>query len=366
MKIIFCTPTGDKGASSRYRVIQLLPYLDLPFEFETFHFLDNETYTKFKENKLLETLINLVFLMLKPLKLLLRVKKGDILFIHRDIYPVGNFFLERYLKFKGVKVIFDLDDAVFIEDTSEISNKKNRILYKLKYGKRYNHIIKIADLIFCGNRYLADYCESMNNNIEILPTLIDLNKVKIDKRKEFDNDRSIVFGWIGNPGNSNYFYKLLPIFERLAESYNKEVIFKCIGGSIDYKSKSEHFNIVVEEWSENTEYESLNNIDVGIMPLHDSEWSRGKCGLKILQYMSVYKPVIVDNVGVNKDIVLHDRTGFLANNIDDWERYIEYFIKTKDIKKVNLMGELGRRELEENYSVQAYMDFINKSITKIG
>jgi len=362
--IYFCTPTGKRGASSRYRVIQFFPYLNNKLNYVHFSFLDDKTYKLFKSNKIILTVLRTIFLLLQPLKLLFIVKKNDVVFIHRDIYPFGYFWLERLLKIKGAKIIFDLDDAIFLEDTSEITNKKNRLLYKLKYGKRYNSIIKFADLIICGNSYLETYCKQYNSNTFILPTVIDLNKVNnITPNEPIKN--TIIFGWIGNPGNSTYFNKILPLFDEISTLYKTRVIFKCIGGKINYIPSSNFFSVMEVAWSEEEEYKELSEIDVGIMPLENSEWSKGKCGLKILQYMSIGKPTIADNVGVNSTIIEHGVDGFLADHINDWRKYIEFFVKEKRSKLVKEMGLQAKIKLQDQYSLQANLKHFENLLNKL-
>lgn len=364
VKVFFCTPTGKLGASSRYRVFQFIPYLEEIEKKEFFSFLDDKSYELFKSNKIIKTLFRVLILIFKPVSLLIKVKKNDVLFIHRDIYPFGPFWIEKLLKLKGAKIIFDLDDAIFLEDTSEITNKKNKLLYKLKYGKRFNQIIKMADIVIAGNSFLASYCEGLNLNTKIIPTVIDLKKLENIKPKKRDHNK-IVFGWIGNPGNSKYFYKILPIFDEMAEKYQVSVNFKCIGGKINYIPKSNYFHIIELHWREESEYDELNEIDVGIMPLEKSEWSKGKCGLKILQYMSVSKPTIADAVGANKEIIDHKVDGFLTNSIKDWEKYIEFFIKERKTDLIENMGKLARNKLEKKYSLQSNLKYLKESFYDI-
>ncbi|MGN7892734.1 glycosyltransferase [Bacillus sp. 22475] len=364
MKIYFCTPTGRRGASSRYRVFQFLPYLNIQLEKETFQFLDDTTYSLFKSNNLFSVFYRLIFLLFKPLSLIFKVKRGDILLVHRDIYPFGLFWLERLLKRKGAKIIFDLDDAIFLDDTSEISNKKNKLLYNLKYGKRYDRIIKISDMIICGNEFLESYCKQINSNTIIIPTVIDLNCVKNIDRDSSLKDK-IVFGWIGNPGNSSYFKKILPIFDKVADKYKKQIVFRCIGGNLNYIPNSPYFAVEELAWSEETEYENLSQIDVGIMPLEDSDWSKGKCGLKILQYMSVGKTTIADAVGVNTSIIDHGKNGFLTHSLDDWEKYIELVVKEHETNMLEEMGMLAEEKLQAEYSLQVHVSRLKEVIDKV-
>jgi glycosyltransferase involved in cell wall biosynthesis len=348
-KIIFWTPTGRMGASSRYRVIQYFDYLG-KYNYNHFSFMDDHTYKIFKKNKLFYTIMRTLFLLLKPLKLLFLLRKDDVLFIHRDVYPFGPIFIEKILKIKKVKIIMDLDDAIFLNDTAEISNSKNKLLYKLKYGSRYNSLIKLSEVVICGNEYLEDYCSRFNNNTVIIPTVIDKNRIP---NKNIRNKKDgIMFGWIGNPGNSAYFKKLFPIFDKIATEREIKITFRCIGGKVDYKTSNSLLRIEELKWEEVTEYDNLNEIDVGIMPLEDSEWSKGKCGLKLLQYMCLSKVSIADAVGVNKNIINHGYNGFLTNSIDDWYKSINACVDLLQSDSLDQMGNRAYVTFDKGYSLQ--------------
>ncbi|CJH72635.1 glycosyltransferase [Bacillus sp. N447-1] len=134
---------------------------------------------------------------------------------------------------------------------------------------------------------------------------------------------------------------------------------------MNYIPNSPYF--VVEElaWSEETEYKNLSQIDVGIMPLEDSDWSKGKCGLKILQYMSVGKTTIADAVGVNTSIIDHGKNGFLTHSLDDWEKYIELVVKEHETNMLEEMGMLAEEKLQAEYSLQVHVSRLKEVIDKV-
>lgn len=303
-KIKFLTPTAEKGASSRYRVYQYVEYLTDIFECEIYPFMSDTTYTNFKNGSMIFVILTLPFLILKRIFVIFfKIHKNDIVFLHRDILPFGPMILEKILKLKGAKLIFDLDDAIYSTEIDEISNKKNRFMYNLKYGKRFDTTIKISDLVICGNEFLLDHCEKINKNCILIPTTVDTNKIK--PKNCFNKDiNNITVGWIGNPGNTKYVTNILNELDRFAQKKHIRIKLNMIGARDFDSSMYKNLDIRFLEWSLETEYRNLRECDVGIMPLNDSEWSKGKCGLKLLQYMAVGMIVVANDVGCNKDIVV--------------------------------------------------------------
>lgn len=362
MKTIkFITPTGRMGASSRYRVYQYLEYLKKIYNVEVYPFLTDQLYDKFKkgDNKFV---FSIPRLLLKRIILLKKIKKDDIIFIHRDAIPFGPMIFEKILKLKGCKIILDLDDAVYCTDTSEISNKKNKLMYKFKYGKRFNRSIKLANVVVCGNKFIEEYVKKINSNTVIIPTTIDTNKVIYKKNIKEKDELKIV--WVGNPGNTDYVLKILPQIDSKVKNVDKKIKFILIGNRIFDFSKFKNIEIMSYNWSEDTEYNIIRECNVGIMPLNDSEWSKGKCGLKILQYMSVGVPAIASNVGVNADIIIENKNGFLVdNNIDSWVDIIMDILSNE--KALENMEEYCRKFVEKKYSINTWIDKLIKVIEEV-
>ena len=354
-KIIFITPTDNIGASARYRVYQYLEYLPNEILYTVYPFMSNNDYFNFKKNKKLRIFIKMPLLLLKRCKLILKCKKNDIIFLHRDIIPFGPIFFERILKLKGCKIILDLDDAVYSKNIDEISSG-NKLLYKLKYGKRFDSLIKIVDSVLCGNKYIYEHCIQYNKKCTILPTVIDTEKVKV-RNVNMKKNGEITIAWIGNPGNSNY---VLAILDQINE-YFKNSTIKCnlkLIGAKNINKKYSHINIIQKQWNLCTEYEELYECDFGIMPLLDTEWSKGKCGAKILQYFASGMPALASNVGVNNEIIDDGINGFVVKD-NNWYEGIDKMVKKyTDLDK---MGKNGRKKVEDKYSINANLHvFLNE------
>ncbi len=356
-KVKFITPNEISGASSRYRVYQFIEYLGEKIDYEIYPFMPDKVYNKFKKGKIFGFCINVPYLVVKRLKLLVKCKKKDTLFIHRDIIPFGFMLLERILKFKGCKIILDLDDAVYTDKIEEISSKKNRILYKFKYGRRFDVSIKLADLVVCGNKFIEEHAKMYNKNTIIIPTVVDTNKIIPIKQMKYNQ---LTIGWIGNPGNTKY---VLDILAQIDDCLISDIKMILIGAKKFDCTQYKHIDIEFYDWNMESEYELLKKCNIGIMPLNNSEWAKGKCGLKLLQYMAAGIPVIASKVGVNSEIVVEEYNGYLVDENNSWGQVLNYIISDGiDLEK---MGKNARNYVEKEYSINAWLERYVNAIENI-
>lgn len=252
----------------------------------------------------------------------------------------GTIFFERMLKKGGGKMVFDFDDSIWLQDDSPVNNK----LAWLKDAGKTSKLISLSDLIFAGNDYLADYALQFNSNVQIVPTTIDTKEYRSERCK----NQTIIIGWSGSFSTVKHFESAIPALEEIQEKYGDRVKFKLIG---DGSYRNEKLRIKGLAWNKKDEINELAEIDIGIMPLPDDEWSKGKCGLKGLQYMALGIPTIMSPVGVNADIIKNGENGFLAGDKTDWVEKLSSLIDSEELRCK--MGKLGRTTVEEAYSVTA-------------
>lgn len=271
--------------------------------------------------------------------------KYDIVFIYREAIMVGTSFFERLYSITPAKIIYDFDDSIWLNDTSD----GNSNLSWMKNPSKTKRICKLADKVIVGNDYLAQYALQYNNNVEVIPTTIDLN---YHNRKNVDyNKKSICIGWTGTSTTLKHFQKIEPILEQLKEDFGDRISFKLI---CDTDYKNDNLNLRSTKWNVRTEIKDLSDIDIGIMPLPNDEWSKGKCGFKGLQYMALGIPTIMSPVGVNNEIITDGKNGYLAKDNIDWHTKISCLITSAELR--SRLGQNGHKTVKERYSVEAFKE----------
>ncbi len=342
MKVLFLTKYSYIGASSRYRTFQYLPYLKengIDFDIKP---LFNDEYLKHKYSYSRVNILLTLKRILKRIKtILIDSHKYDLIVVEKEIIPYFPPLFEYYLKITKRPYIVDYDDAVW-------HNYDNHRLKVIKYllRNKIKKVMKLAEVVIGGSDYIVNYAKySGAKKIEKIPTVINLEKYKC-KENEKTNELFVV-GWIGSPSTSKY---IITINEVLAEFTKKyDAIVHLIG--FDKKLEKELlFSFTIIDWNEDTEVQEICKFDVGIMPLIDGPFERGKCGFKLIQYMGCRKPVIASPIGENNIIVEHGINGYLANNPNEFLYYLIKIYNDKNLRKK--LGENGYRKFFNQYSLK--------------
>jgi glycosyltransferase involved in cell wall biosynthesis len=274
-----------------------------------------------------------------------RAKEYDIIFIQREAFMTGSLYFEKQLRKSGKKMVFDFDDAVWLPNVSE-----GNIKYEwLKDPGKTSRLIAMTDLVIAGNTYLAEYARQFNKNILVLPTTIDTDYHI--RKSSFKLKDQVCIGWTGSHTTIQHFERAVPVLKKLREKFRDRIYFKVIGDST-YENKE--LGVSGLPWKFESEIEDLSEIDIGIMPLPDDDWARGKCGLKGLQYMALEIPCVMSAVGVNSEIVSDGINGFLANTENDWYEKMSLLITDPELRKK--IGSESRKTVLEKYSVNSQKD----------
>jgi len=338
MKIILFSKYGKLGASSRIRSYQYLPYIEKSGILIDIFPLFSDAYLNILYNRGKRSKLYIINSYFKRLINLFNIKRYDLIWIEKELFPYMPPIFERIFKTLNLTYILDYDDAVF---HNYDLNKNFFIKFLLK--DKIKIIMKNAKLVIVGNEYLANYARKAGaKNILLLPSSIDLNKYTYSDKFNINNFK---IGWIGTPMTFKYINPILEIILEFCKNYNSKLIL--IGAN------SEYFNsnyIEYKKWYENREIEYIKDIDVGLMPLFDTPWERGKCGYKLLQYMACGRPVIASPVGINNEIIIHGINGFLVKNVEDWYKYLLILYNNINLRKK--MGKIGRKLVEEKFSLE--------------
>jgi glycosyltransferase involved in cell wall biosynthesis len=326
------------GASSRYRIFQYLDAMQYAGITPILSALFDDRYLvkKYKVGKLSLASVGKGFF--RRIWLIICVRSKGIFLIENELVPFFPAWLERFLKWRGYCLIFDYDDAIF-HRYDQHSSRLVRVVFRRKIAE----VMRLADLVVVGNRYLADYAyRSGAKNVKILPTVVDLRRYPIGIKRP--DSASFVIGWIGSPSTAKYLVAIAPALAEISRLGDVKV--RLIGvGPLELPGVSVEFI----SWTENTEVQELNKFDVGIMPLPDEPWARGKCGLKLIQYMACSLPVIASPVGVNSKLVTEGLNGLLAESDAEWVNALNTLRLDPVLRRA--MGAAGRKRVEEEYSL---------------
>lgn len=355
--LILCLHRQGRSPSQRFRFEQYLEFLSKNgYSFTFSHLLNQEDDQVFYQpGHNIKKIIIVVKSIWKRLKEIMTAGQYDLVFVQREAFMLGTAYFEKKIA-KRTRLIFDFDDAIWLHNISDA----NKRLGFLKDASKTEEIISTADLIFAGNQYLADYARKFNGNIAVIPTTIDTD-VYIPSSKTVVRD-NICIGWSGSFSTIQHFATAVPSLKRIREKFGSRVSFKIIGDKNYYCDELETQG---DEWVAATEIEDLSQIDIGIMPLPNDEWAKGKCGLKGLQYMALQIPALMSPVGVNAEIIQNGINGYLPNTEDEWVDNLSKLIENKELRE--RIGKAGRQTVLDKYSVEAwkqkYLDVFNNSIT---
>lgn len=340
-KVLFLVPYPlQKAPSQRFRVEQFFPILNSEsISFNVQSFYDSKTGAiLYKKGAIIPKLTGLLKGFLKRIKLVLfQLKDYDFVFIHREASPLGPPLFEWYIsKVRKKKIIFDYDDAIWINDSKSTLIRWVKATWKIKY------IIKWSDKVAAGNEYLAAYARPFNSRVVILPTCVDIesayNQIKAH------NSNPVVVGWTGSHSTIPYLDTISDVLESISKE--SEILIIC-----DTPPSFNFPNLRFVPWNKQSEIADLLKINIGIMPLVHDKWSEGKCGFKLIQYLSLGIPAIASPVGVNNKIIINGENGYLCTTRIEWENALRKLIKDPELREK--MGKNGRQRVIEHYSVRA-------------
>lgn len=340
LSVLVLTRYGRKGASSRYRSLQYGPVLERQGIRCTYRPLFDDSYLdrRYAGRRGLGRIFSGALGRVRDLVL---AGRYDLMVIEKELFPYFPAIGERILSRAGVPYVVDYDDAVF-----HAYDQHRRSLVRKLFGDKIRTVMSKARCVVAGNEYLADYARGAGaSKVAVVPTVIDLDRYDT-RRAAPKNGAPFTIGWIGSPFSARYLQEVAPALATMCVGGKARVV---LVGAGDVNLRDVPFEIW--PWSGETEVRDMQSFDVGIMPLPNEPWARGKCGFKLIQYMACGLPVVASPVGVNREIVEPGTNGELALSQDDW---VEALTALRDQpERAEQMGARGRQKVEAHYSLQA-------------
>ena len=348
IKVLGLALYGPLAASTRYRLEQYKTGLSCSgIDMDIFYLL-NDRYLKERFSGGYISWANIIKSSFSRIMELLSQNKYDLIIIHCELFSLVPGWFERLLIKKNY--IYDFDDAFYLKYRIGKLSITERLL-----GSKFDIIMKGAKAITAGNHILANYAKKHNSNTYYFPTVVDIHRYLPDVSKR--NTSYFTVGWIGSPSTAAYLSLIIEPLSLLG--LEGEVKFVVIGGKAPYIP---NVKVVEYNWSEQTEVNLINSFDVGVMPLPNENWTKGKCAFKLIQYLACEVPVIASPVGANIDVVSSD-CGILAKNSIEW---ISALRKIRDLPNNRRdLGIAGRKRVKQYYSLEKNFPILEKIIRDI-
>jgi len=351
LRVLALSPIPEEGAGCRFRIAQFIPYLRSVGIDVTLRSLFDVDFFRlvYKHGHYVRKASAFTALSLRYLTSLRDARRFDAILIYREIFPIGPAVIERLLGAgQRPPIVFDFDDAIFLPSVSDA----NRPILPLKAPGKVATIIRHSDHVIAGNAYLAAYARRFSDAVTVIPTVVDTTRFvpRLDavSGNGAAGARVPIVGWIGSPTTASYIRSLAPVLKRTGARHRFVLRVSGAGEPLDVPG------VATEQppWALDREVELFNTCDIGVYPLADDEWSRGKCGFKAIEFMACGVPVVASAVGVNREIIEDGVNGFLASTDDEWVGKLEQLLADRDLRR--RLGEAGRRTIEARYSLRVH------------
>jgi len=339
-KVLLFSKYSRMGASSRLRTHQYIPYLNKSdIDVVVSSLFDDDYLNGFykhgtkSKSKVIKAYVMRLFA-------LFTIFRYDLIWIEKELFPHFPAFFERLLNFMGIRYIVDYDDAIF--HNYDLSNNPLKIKF---FGKKIDVVMRNSDCVIVGNQYLYLRAKSAGaKKISLIPTVVDDSRYSTKSRL---TESKITIGWIGSPSTQKYILDLYDVLKLISQDFDVKVML--IGANKEIEKDLSGLEVDIFDWSEETEHKLISKMDIGIMPLQDGPWEKGKCGYKLIQYMACGVPVVGSPVGVNIDIISESKSGILASSKKEWfDAFSRLIVSPTDRLS---FGVSGRNAVESYYSV---------------
>ena len=339
MRVVYFSKASDIGPSSRYRIFQYLPYLRSQELDVVVKPLFGPTYFWLLTWRAawLKVIAKAIYALLRFFKRagdLLSMGRVDLIVIQGQLFPYCPATVERLLVKLNRKIVVELDDAIYLTRFHQL---------------KISELLRVSSAAIVGNHLLANYAGRFASRVSVIPTVVDTDRFRPGAQLTSNRDRKGVttIVWVGLAYNFPYLELLAPVIRELQRT--ERVQFRVIssrppalpGVNLDFRS-----------WSLEGEVADLQGGHIGVMPLPDTEWARGKCGLKLLQYMALGLPAVASPIGVNQEIISDGENGFLASTQEEWHTALIRLCQDAELRV--RIGQAARKTVEQEYSLSVW------------
>lgn len=333
MKVVYLASTTALGPSSRYRIYQYASHFETAgIELEILPAMPDAWLKAEAHSGPLRTVTRAsagVHGFLRRLGQLQPFPRADVVVIERECFAKLPQVFEQFFLRGGVSYGVELDDAIYLSAGRR---------------KKYPDFLKNAAFVIAGNPTIAKWAQYHQPEVHVVPTTVPVEQYAV--KTNYNTVGPVRLGWIGLPANFAYLETLLNTLGPQIDGTS--TVLDVVSGRPPNFPTTHTF----QPWSLASECQAISQFDIGLMPLPDTPFARGKCGLKILQYMAAGIPVVASNVGVNQDLIQHGENGFLATNAKQWEMAIQSLASDPNLRK--RLGQAGRKRVETHFSTKVW------------
>jgi glycosyltransferase involved in cell wall biosynthesis len=342
VRMLVVSPFPEEAAGTRFRITQYIPFLEANGFDVTVDSFFTPSFFKllYRKGRYPRKVVIFCGLAARRLASVLSARRYDLIFMYREAFPIGPPIVERFLAGGAARVVLDFDDAIYLRNASEA----NWFVASLKFVRKMGTIVRLADRVTVGNEYLAAYARAYNPAVVTIPTCVDTTRF-VPRAAAAAASKPVV-GWIGSPTTTPYLAGLGDVLRTTSAQH--PFVLRVSGASDELRLDG--VDVRKEPWTLAREVELFSTCDVGVYPLTDDEWSRGKCGFKAIQFMACGVPVVASAVGVNKDIISDGVNGFLASTPQEWVEKLGRLLVDPGLRA--RFGVAGRKTVEERYSLR--------------
>jgi glycosyltransferase involved in cell wall biosynthesis len=344
VRVLALSPIPEEGAGCRFRIAQYVPYLrEAGFDVTISSFYTPEFFrVVYRKGHYPKKVALFLVSVWRRLRELMEVGQYDLVWLYREAIPLGPPSVESWIARRGIPIVYDFDDAIFLPNVSEA----NKAISFLKRPERVAQILRQSTRVVVGNEFLASYARRFSDAVTVIPTSVDTTRFAPRSPEGAGANRELVVGWVGSPTTFPYLEGLADVLRTVAARHPFRLKVSGAGQPVDFPG------LVVEEvpWSLADEVSLFNTLDIGVYPLTDDEWSKGKCGFKAIQCMACGVPVVAAAVGVNRDIIVEGVNGFLASTPAEWIDKLGRLLTDPDLRR--RLAVAGRQTIEQRYSLR--------------